>query len=208
MNETSRFGNKIIEYLRGILVAAALGALLGLLGKYADVTPANELPSWAQSLDLAQFLSRIGVWIFLGTFIAISAKSPLRAAFYNFSFFAAMVGTYFAYSNYVAGFYPTEYAKIWYLAVLFTPVFGAIAYFAKTWGPLGFAISALILGAMANTALSFGYYYLDVVHWPELILLGILIVLLRRGFLTTGPMLLTAIAAMVFLDAVVPFSFH
>ena len=59
-----------------ILVA---GIILGVVSKMLDTTAINALPRLLQVLDLGNFLSRIGVWIFFGVVISVYSKSPIRA---------------------------------------------------------------------------------------------------------------------------------
>lgn len=56
-----------------------VGVISGVISKMLDTTAINALPRLLQVLDLGNFLSRIGVWIFFGVVISVYSKSPIRA---------------------------------------------------------------------------------------------------------------------------------
>ena len=69
----------------------ALGVLLGIVSKYLDCVPSNELPFIINALDVRNFLGRFSLWIFLSVCISVYSRSPMRAAVNVFVFLAAMV---------------------------------------------------------------------------------------------------------------------
>ena len=93
-----------------ILLFLVLGALLGAGSKFLDTQAVNDLPQLCQTLDVTNFLGRSAVWITLAVFIACLSGSPFRAAWYVFAFFLGMVGAYYLYSRFGAGFFPRSYA--------------------------------------------------------------------------------------------------
>ncbi len=56
------------------------GVILGVFSKMLDETASNALPFFLQVLDLGNFFSRMGVWLFLAMLISVYSKSPIRAA--------------------------------------------------------------------------------------------------------------------------------
>ncbi len=64
-----------------------VGIILGVISKALDETASNLLPYFLEVLDLRNFFSRMGVWIFLSLLISVYSKSPVRAAINVFCFF-------------------------------------------------------------------------------------------------------------------------
>ena len=57
-----------ISLSRKLLYSALIfivGVILGVISKVLDKTPSNLLPYFLEILDLRNFFSRMGVWIFL-----------------------------------------------------------------------------------------------------------------------------------------------
>lgn len=63
-----------------------IGVFLGLISKILDTVASNTLPYFLQVLDLRNFLSRLGVWVFFGVVISLYSKTPLRACLKVFCF--------------------------------------------------------------------------------------------------------------------------
>ncbi|OZM56320.1 hypothetical protein CIB95_12965 [Lottiidibacillus patelloidae] len=82
------------------------GVTLGIISKVLDETASNLLPYFLEVLDLRNFFSRMGVWIFLAVLISVYSKSPVRSAINVFLFFVGMVGSYYFYTIMIAGFFP------------------------------------------------------------------------------------------------------
>lgn len=87
-----------------------LGIVLGALSKFLDSTASNTLPLILEYLDVRNFLGRFAIWMLLGLCIAVYSPSPIRAAVNVFAFFFGMVASYYAYSKWIAGFFPQSYA--------------------------------------------------------------------------------------------------
>lgn len=79
--------------------------MLGVISKVLDTTSSNYLPYFLEILDLRNFFSRKGVWLFLAVIISVYSKSPIRAAINVFLFFVGMVSSYYLYTVMVAGFF-------------------------------------------------------------------------------------------------------
>ncbi|MDQ0215808.1 hypothetical protein J2S13_002228 [Oikeobacillus pervagus] len=106
LNEIRRPKN--ISLSRKILYSTLLfviGVILGVISKKLDSTASNLLPYFLEVLDLRNFLSRMGVWLFFGVLISVYNKSPVRSAINVFLFFVGMVGSYYLYTIMIAGFF-------------------------------------------------------------------------------------------------------
>lgn len=146
------------------------GVMLGVLSKMLDETSSNLLPSILQVLDLRNFFSRVGVWLFLAMLIAVYSKSPVRAAINVFVFFVGMVGSYYFYTVMVAGFFPRSYMMIWIIMTAISPFMAFICWYAKGKGILSILISSLLLMFMSRQAFAFGFLYLDIRNILEFLL--------------------------------------
>lgn len=152
------------------IVVLCVGILLGLISKVLDETASNSLIPIIEVLDLRNFFSRIGIWIFLAVLISVYSKTPLRAALNVFLFFAGMVGSYYVYTVFVAGFFPRTYMMIWIVLTLVSPFMAFICWYAKGNEITSVIISALIFILITRQAFAFGFWYLDVRNILELFL--------------------------------------
>ena len=91
--------HKKILYSLSVLLA---GILLGTTSKILDETASNLLPPMLEVLDLRNFFSRMGIWLFFAVLISVYSKTPFRAATNVFLFFVGMVGSYYLYTALVA----------------------------------------------------------------------------------------------------------
>lgn len=148
----------------------AAGIAFGVISKVLDETSSNLLLAWLEMLDLRNFLSRMGFWILCGVCISTFSKTPLRAALNTFLFFAGMVGSYYAYTMIIAGFYPTTYMTIWVVVTAVSPIFAAICWYAKGTHIVSICIGAVIFALMARQAFAFGFWHFDVRNGLELLL--------------------------------------
>ncbi len=146
------------------------GIILGILSKKLDTTASNLLPSFLESLDLRNFFSRMGVWIFLAVLISVYSKTPLRAAANVFLFFTGMVSSYYLYTVFIAGFFPKSYMMIWVAMTFLSPFMAFICWYAKGEGIISIIIAALIFMFMARQTFVFGFWYLDLINILELFL--------------------------------------
>ncbi len=157
------------------------GVILGLLSKMLDETASNLLPHFLQVLDLGNFFSRMGVWLFLAMLIAVYSKSPVRAAINVFVFFVGMVGSYYLYTVMIAGFFPKSYMMIWVIMTVISPFMAFVCWYAKGKGILAILISSLLLMFMSRQAFAFGFWYLDIRDILEFLLWGATIIVLYQS---------------------------
>lgn len=140
--------NKIIHSVMILII----GIVLGFVSKVLDETASNLLPPFLEMLDLRNFFSRMGFWIFSGVFISLFSKTPIRAALNNFLFFIGMVGSYYVYTVAIAGFFPKTYMMLWVAMALLSPFLGAVCWYAKGTHIVSVCLSALIFMMMTRQA--------------------------------------------------------
>lgn len=168
--------NKIIHSVMILII----GIVLGFVSKVLDETASNLLPPFLEMLDLRNFFSRMGFWIFSGVFISLFSKTPIRAALNNFLFFIGMVGSYYVYTVAIAGFFPKTYMMLWVAMALLSPFLGAVCWYAKGTHIVSVCLSALIFMMMTRQAFAFGFWYLDLRYVLELFLWFLTITVLYK----------------------------
>lgn len=152
------------------LIVLALGIILGVVSKALDETASNMLPTFIEQLDLRNFLSRIGVWMFIGICIAFYSKTPLRGAINTLLFFVGMVGSYYIYTIMIAGFFPKEYMIFWFIMTALSSLLAVICWYAKGTHIISILLSSVIFMMMMRQAFSFGFWYFDIRYFLELLL--------------------------------------
>ena len=157
-----------------------LGIALGVFSKYLDCTPVNRLPRILEYLDVGNFLGRFAIWLLLGLCISTYSASPLRAAIHVFLFFAGMVGSYYLYSNLIAGFFPKSYALIWAGFTAVSPLLGVLCWYARGRGKVALGLSSLLIAVLFNESFVYGWLYFDFYSILELITFLCGAVVLRR----------------------------
>lgn len=139
------------------------GIGMGVLSKFLDCIPSNELPYFIEHIDLGNFFGRMSVWYFLAVVISVYSKTSLRAAINVFLFFAGMLAGYYAYTRIFAGFYPDRsYFMLWAGLTLISPVLAFICWYAKGTGKAAVVISSVIIAVLFLQAFYFGTTYFDV----------------------------------------------
>lgn len=108
-----------------------LGIGLGIFSKFLDCTPSNELPAFLESLDVRNFLGRLAFWVVLGVWISVRSNSAVKASVNVFLFFFGMVGSYYLYSWFIAGFFPRNYAMIWVGFTALSPLLAFMCWHAR-----------------------------------------------------------------------------
>jgi len=145
-------------------LALLLGAALGAFSKSLDCTPGNLQPWLFQRLDVGNFLGRFPFWVLVAVLWSVFSKTPLQAAARVFLFFAGMVSSYYAYTKFVAGFFPRSYALVWCVLTLLSPLLAVICWYARGKGWPALVISAAISGFLFCQGFAFGRWYLEPVY--------------------------------------------
>ena len=158
-----------------------LGVILGTISKLLDETASNLLPYFLEQMDLGNFFSRMGIWLFLAVVIAIYSKSPIRSALNVLIFFVGMVGSYYLYTVLIAGFYPKTYMMIWIAMTLISPLLALICWYAKGRGIIAILISSFIIVAISRQAFAFGFWYFNIKYSLEFLVWIATIVVLYQS---------------------------
>lgn len=162
-----------ISLSRKLLYSALIfisGVILGVISKLLDETASNLLPYFLESLDLRNFFSRIGVWIFLAVLISVYSKSPVRSAINVFLFFVGMLGSYYLYTVMIAGFFPKTYMMFWIVMAMISPFMAFLCWYAKGKGIIAISISSIIFMFISRQTFAFGAWYFDILNTLELLL--------------------------------------
>ena len=197
--------SKKIFYSIAILL---LGIVLGIVSKFLDTTPSNELPCIIESLDFRNFFGRFAIWILIAVCISIYSNSSIRAAINVFGFFVGMVTSYYLYSKFVAGFFPRSYALIWFGITAISPLLAFVCWYAKGKSKPAFMLSILILAVLFNMTFVYGWGYFEARSVLELAVFIIGLIVLRRDTLRSSVLMGTISIVLAFLlDMVIPFHF-
>lgn len=183
------FLNKIrrpikISLLKKLFYSVSLfivGVILGIISKVLDTTPSNYLPYFLEILDIGNFFSRMGVWIFLAVVISVYSKSPIRSAINVFLFFGGMVSSYYLYTVLVAGFFPKSYMMIWIIMTWISPLFAFLCWYAKGKGIIAVSISSIIFMFISRQTFGYGVWYFYIKYNLELILWVAMIIVLYQS---------------------------
>ena len=185
-----------------------LGIALGALSKFLDSTASNELPLILEYLDIRNFLGRFAIWMLLGLCIAVYSPSPACAAISVFAFFSGVVAGYYAYSKWIAGFFPQSYVLIWVGFTVVSPLLAWICWYAKGKENISLGISAVIIAVLFNASFVYGWLYFNMRSILELITFLCGVIILRRSSVKeTMLMIVIGIAAALLLRLVIPFHF-
>ena len=185
-----------------------LGIALGALSKFLDSTASNVLPPILEYLDVRNFLGRFAIWMLLGLCIAVYSPSPIRAAVNVFTFFFGMVAGYYAYSKWIAGFFPQSYVLVWVGFTVVSPLLAWICWYAKGKEKISLGISAVVIAVLFNASFVYGWLYFNMRSILELITFLCGVIILRRSSVKeTMLMIVIGIAAALLLRLVIPFHF-
>jgi hypothetical protein len=182
MAETNKTQDNNIKLKHKIIASVAVlffGILMGVSSKALDESAFNELPAIMQKLDITNFLGRFGIWIFIGVCISVYSSSAKRAALNVFLFFLGMVSSYYIYCALVAGFFPMNYAMIWFGLTLVSPFLGAVCHLAKYESKIAIGISGIIIGAVLSQTILL-LHGIMIPHITEVMVLIATLFVLRR----------------------------
>jgi len=184
------------------------GVFMGVFSKYLDYRQAN-LPALLHlidsAVDLHNFLGKFAPWIVIAVCIAIYSTTPIRAGINVFAFFTGMVTSYYLYGNFIAGFFPKNYALVWIAFTVVSPFLAFLCWYAKGTGRIAFLLSSGVIGVLLNCAFNYGMFYIDISSGLELLMLVIGVIVLRKSFKETIGMLGVGAAFAIIMRAVIPF---
>ena len=164
-----------------VILCLALGIILGITSKYLDTVAVDG--SWITNVlhYLGDLFTRLGIWVWMATLIAAYSRTLRRAAINTFVFFLGMLMSYYIYSAYLFGFFPTSYFISWGAIALLSPLLAVIVWKAKDNERLAMILPALSMGLMLSLSLSIGLFYVDLAHLEELIMYVFLCVVFYKN---------------------------
>lgn len=200
--------NSIKTRIFAATVIFVLGICLGTFSKFLDYRQA-ELPALIQAIDQAldfhNFLGGFAPWIIIAICISVYSHTAVRAAVNVFLFFLGMVASYYIYGNFVAGFFPKNYAMIWIGFTIISPILAFMCWYAKGKGVIAFILSAGIIGVLINTAFAYGIFYISIRSWLNVAMLILGIVILNRTLKETIMMIGMGAILAILLETIIPF---
>lgn len=190
------------------LLILCIGIALGIFSKFLDSTAINDLPFIFGYLDIGNFLGRFSIWVLIAICISIYSYSSVRAALNVFVFFSGMIASYYLYSKFIAGFFPLDYAMIWIIFTIFSPLPAFICWYAKGSSKVSFIISAIMIAALFNMTFVYGWLYFEPISILEvLVFICSLIALKRNTIKETILMTVAGIAVAFIFNIFLPFHF-
>ena len=164
-----------------VILCFVLGIILGLTSKYLDTVAVDG--SWITNVlhYLGDLFTRLGIWVWIATLIAAYSRTLRRAAINTFVFFIGMLLSYYIYSAYLFGFFPTSYFILWGGIALLSPLLAAVVWIAKNDERLAMILPAMPMGLMLSLSLSIGFFYVDFTHLEELIMYVFLCVVFYKN---------------------------
>lgn len=200
--------NSIKTRIFAATVIFVLGICLGTFSKFLDYRQA-ELPALIQAIDQAldfhNFLGGFAPWIIIAICISVYSHTAVRAAVNVFLFFLGMVASYYIYGNFVAGFFPKNYAMIWIGFTIISPILAFMCWYAKGKGVIAFILSAGIISVLMNTAFAYGIFYISIRSWLNVAMLILGIVILNRTLKETIMMIGVGAILAILLETIIPF---
>jgi hypothetical protein len=190
---------KLTRKIPGYILSLVFGILLGAIAKYLDtVSVDGRWGSYFLSY-LADIFTRPGIWVLIGTILAAYSKTLLRAALNTFLFFIGMLISYYVYSAYLFGFFPTSYFLLWSSAAIGSPFLAIIVWKAKNDPRLAFVLPALPMGLLLSLSLGIGLFYVYVFYVEELMMYMVLgIIFYRTGKQMAIVVMLSFVEAIIF----------
>ena len=161
---------KVKDKSPDFILCLVLGIILGIVSKYLDTIAVDG--SWITKFlhFFGDLFTRLGIWVLIATLVAAYSKTLVRAAINIFVFFIGMLISYYAYSAFLFGFFPTGYFILWGSVALVSPLLAMVVWKAKNNERLAMILPALPMGLLLSLSLSIGLFYIDLTYYEELIM--------------------------------------
>ena len=171
---------KLKSKIPDFILCLVFGISLGIISKYLD-TIAVDGSWWTCILHyFADLFTRLGIWVLIGTIIAAYSKTLIRAAINTQIFFIGMLISYYIYSAYLFGFFPTSYFILWGSIALVSPLLAIIVWIARNDVHLAFILPVLPMGLLLSLSLGMGLFYVYLSYIEELIMYVVLCVIFYK----------------------------
>ena len=173
-----RVKNKISDSISCLF----LGIILGITSKYLDTVAVDGI--WITNVlhFLGNLFTRLGIWVLIASLIAAYSKTLRRAAINTFVFFIGMLISYYAYSAYLFGFFPTDYLILWGGIALVSPSLAMVVWKGKNNERLAMILPALPMGLLLSLSLSIGLFYVDLTNFEELLMYVVLCLVFYKNW--------------------------
>ncbi|MEN8698489.1 hypothetical protein [Bacillus infantis] len=191
--------NKLTRKIPRFILSLVFGILLGAIAKYLDTVSVDG--RWGNYIlsYSGDIFTRLGIWVLIGTILAAYSKTLLRAAVNTFLFFIGMLISYYVYSAYLFGFFPTSYFLIWGSIAIASPFLAIIVWKAKNDPRLAFVLPALPMGLLLSLTLGIGLFYVYVSYIEELMMYIVLcIIFYKKGKQMVISVILSFLVAIIF----------
>lgn len=197
--------NNISSYI----LCLVLGVTLGIIAKYLDTISVMDEIWYLKVLSyFGDLFTRLGIWVLIASFIAAYSKTLFRAAINIFLFFIGMLISYYIYSAFLFGVFPTRYFILWGSIALASPLLAIIVWKAKNNVRLSFILPALPMGLMLSLSFGISLFYIYVNNYiEELIMYVVLCVICYKGPKQMVIIVVLSFVVAVFAKQISPFHF-
>ena len=114
---------------------------------------------------------------------------------------------YFAYTKYIAGFFPKSYILIWVMFTAASPFLAFICWYGKGEGNIAIIIDGFISGMFLNLTFNWGVFYIDMPYFPEFIIYILSNILLFKDIKSFFKIFVISIFAAIIWKTFFPFIF-
>ncbi len=199
--------NKRLNVWLIFLALTVFGFSLGVFAKYLDNLALNNMYFIHRLLgffDLRNVFSRLSIWAIIALIIALKSKSAWLAALNVYGFFIGMIAGYYFVTVNFSGFYPQMEMILWAIITQFTPIFAWFVWHINSKNKLSMVMSSLVIAFFLSQAFSFGFWYIDISYYTELVILLISLLVVFKKEKQILVSLLIAIAVAPIIQWVIP----
>jgi len=190
------------------IIFLVIGIALGIISKYFD-NFAGVDGDWFMNIPsyLGDLFTRLGIWILIATIIAAYSKTQISAALNTFIFFIGMLISYYIYSAYLFGIFPTRDFIYWGSLALISPFMAAIVWNGKNNIRLAWILPALPIALLLSLSLGIGLFYIRLNYIEELIMSVILCLVFYKSPKQMVVLILVSFVLSFVIKQISPFHF-
>lgn len=160
------------------MLSFAFGCVMGFLAKYVESVPHFGIVG-SMLNELGNIGTQLGIWVFIGTVIAVYSSTPKLAAIRVLVFFMGMLTVYYTYSACLFGFFPIKYFGAWSVLAVLASVGGYCIWYSRGKGFLSAFLAALPIGLLTAEGYIFYYTHLPI-HGLNLVMALLLFVIVPK----------------------------